>query len=270
MSDLAAKRAALRASLAPLAKGGADRRVRVPLGHPAADRVLQGGLCRGAFHEIFAAPGHEAAATGFAAALIARIAAQKPLLWIEQDFAACEYGALAPAGFLEWGLDPARLFLLKAHDAADALRAAFDALSCAALGAVVIELAGAAKAFDMAASRRLTLASAQKGVTVFLLRFAAKPLPSTAETRWLIRAAAARAKKENGGIPAFDATLLRNRQGEGGQWIMEWCCDDGYFRAPNENRNDEIRNDQNTAHPRAVVPAPRDRSLAAQGRCCIA
>ena len=75
-------------------------------------------------------------------------------------------------------------------DAADALRAANDALSCAALGAVVIEIPGRPKILDLMASRRLTLACAQKTVTAFLLRFNAEPEASTAETRWLVRAAA--------------------------------------------------------------------------------
>src|SRR5215469_7165535 len=78
----------------------------------------------------------KAAATGFTAALSFRVAADKRVLWIRQDFAAIECGALGAIGLLELGLDPARLLLLRLADVADVLRAASDALSCAALGAV--------------------------------------------------------------------------------------------------------------------------------------
>jgi protein ImuA len=129
-------------------------------------------------HEVFAAIGHEAAATGFTAGLAARVAARKRLLWIRQDFSALEFGEISATGFLEFGLDPERLLLLCVADAADALRAANDALSCAALGAVIIEIPGTPKILDLMSSRRLTLACAQKTVTAFLLRFKRSPRPA--------------------------------------------------------------------------------------------
>jgi protein ImuA len=181
-------------------------------------------------HEVFAAAGHEAAATGFAAGLAARVAAGKRLLWIRQDFSALEFGELSAMGFLELGLDPARLLLLCVADAADGLRAANDALSCAALGAVVIEIPGKPKVLDLMASRRLTLACSQKAVTAFLLRFGVQPDASTAETRWLIRAASSPAQDENWGHPIFEVDLIRNRHGRTGQWVMEWSCDHGVFQ----------------------------------------
>jgi protein ImuA len=214
----------------------------VPLGHGPADACLKGGLKQGALHEVFAAPGHEGAATGFAAGLAARIAAQKPLLWIRQDYSALEFGELAATGLLEFGLDPSRIFLFAAAHAEDALRAALDALSCAALGAIVIEIPGEPKILDLVASRRLTLAAAQNNVTPLLLRFAATPDASTAETRWRIRAGS---KKE--GCPVFEAELIRNRSGQTGHWVMEWNCDEALFAADRG----------------AVVCAPSDRPAAA-------
>ena len=184
MSDTTAKIAALRAALAKPELEDPQTHVRVPLGYDDVNACLRGGLRRGALHEIFAEGGHETAATGFAAALSFLAGADKRVLWIRQDFSAIEFGDLTAAGLLELGLDPARLLLVRLTDAADVLRAASDALSCAALGAVVIEMPGDPKILDMVANRRLTLASAQKGVTAFLLRFNAKPRLSTAETRW--------------------------------------------------------------------------------------
>lgn len=243
----AEKIAALRASLAR--PGLVEVSTRVPLGHGAVDLCLKGGLERGVLHEIFAAIGHEAAATGFTTGLAARVATGKRLLWIRQDFSALEFGELSATGLLEFGLDPSRLLLLCVADAADGFRAANDALSCAALGAVVIEIPGKPKILDLMASRRLTLACEQKAVTAFLLRFGAQPEASTAETRWLVRAAFLPAQEENWGHPVFEAGLVRNRHGRTGQWVMEWNCDDGLFSEP-------------TANIGAVVSAPCDRPAA--------
>jgi protein ImuA len=254
MSGTAAKIAALRASLARPELKHPETHARVPLGYDKVDACLHGGPRRGALHEIFAEGGHEAAATGFSAALSFRVAADKRVLWIRQDFSAIEFGDLAATGLLELGLDPARLLLVRLADAADVLRAASDALSCAALGAVVIEMPGDPKILDMVASRRLSLASAQKGVTAFLLRFNAKPQFSTAETRWRVRAARSPDKEENWGSPVFETELVRNRHGHTGRWVMEWSCDNGLFRKPGDKRAKDTG---------AVVSASGDRSVAA-------
>jgi protein ImuA len=243
----AEKIAVLRASLAK--PGLEEAFARVPLGHSAADLCLTGGLQRGALHEVFAATGHEAAATGFAAGLAARVAAGKRLLWIRQDFSALEFGELSATGLLEFGLDPARMLVLRIAEAADGLRAATDALSCAALGAVVIEIQGKPKILDLAASRRLTLACTKKNVAAFLLRFGAKPDASAAETRWLVRAVPSPAQEENWGHPVFEVDLIRNRHGRTGQWVMEWSCNHGLFQNP-------------PAHRGAVVSTPSDRQAA--------
>src|SRR6266550_3859629 len=151
MSGRAAKIATLRAALAKAELEDPQMHARVPLGYDEVDACLHGGLRRGALHEIFAEGGHEAVAMGFAAALSFRVAADKRVLWIRQDFSAIEFGELAAPEFLELGLDPTRLLLAHLADAAGVLRAASDALSCAALGAVVIEIPGDPKILDMVA-----------------------------------------------------------------------------------------------------------------------
>jgi protein ImuA len=205
--------------------------IRTPLDHGEADLCLKGGLQQGALHEVFSAIGHEAAATGFVAGLATRVAADKYLLWIRQDFSAQEFGELSPTGLLELGLDPARMLLLSVANASDGLRAANDALSCAALGAVVIEIPGSPKILDLTASRRLTLAATQKSVTPFLLRFGAQPDASAAETRWLVRAAASQTQAEDWGYPVLEVDLIHNRHGKTGHWFMEWNCDGRIFQS---------------------------------------
>lgn len=204
--------------------------IHTPLGHGEADLCLKGGLQHGVLHEVFAVIGHETAATGFVAGLSNRIAADKHSLWIRQDYSMHEFGELSPTGLLELGLDPARMLLLSVSNTNDVLRAANDALSCAALGTVVIEIPGRPKILDLTASRRLTLAATQKSVTALLLRINAQPDASTAETRWLIRAAASQTRNEDWGHPVFETSLIRNRRGKVGHWFMEWNCDECVFQ----------------------------------------
>src|SRR6202011_1943596 len=124
-------------------------------------------------------------------------------------------------GWAELGLDPRLVVTVRASDVESALRIAADALACDALGAVVMEIWGEARQFDLVASRKLTLAARMSGVTGLLLRPAAVPLPSTAETRWIVRAAHSPPEAPSGvlfpaaawGSPCFDAELIRNRHG---------------------------------------------------------
>jgi protein ImuA len=196
------------------------------LGPAAADACLGGGLRCGALHEIFPAnTGDAAAASGFALALATRVITnRKWLLWVQQDFAAIECGDLLGTGVSAFGFDPACLMIVRVPTAAMALRAAAQALTCTGIGAIVIEPWDGAKIFDLVASRKLTLGAAKHGVTVFALRHASPPLPSTAETRWRVRACLGE-EWEN---TRFDVELLRNRHGPLGRWIMEWDCDGNF------------------------------------------
>jgi protein ImuA len=242
--------AALRGNIARIeTHGDACCHRRVALGHLEADATLRGGLAMGAVHEVFAEAGRQsAAATGFVAGLARRVAARRPLVWVRQDFTEIESGALSMSGLAELGLDPRLLVTVRAADVDTALRAAADALACDALGVVVLEVWGQARQLDLVASRKLTLAARASGVTGLLLRVAAEPLPSTAETRWIVRAAHSppAALWRAWGAPVFDAQLVRNRHGPVGRWIMEWKCDECLFEKP-------------AAYPQPVAAAPAHR-----------
>src|SRR6202166_4561614 len=183
--------AVLRGSIERIeAQGEAYSPRKVAFGHADADATLQGGLALGAMHEVFADSGRQSAtATGFVAGLVGRVSARRPLVWIRQDFAEIESGALSMNGLAELGLDPRLLVTVRAADVETALRTAADALACDALGAVVLEVWGETRQLDLVASRKLTLAAQASGVTGLLLRVAAQPSSSTAETRWIVRAA---------------------------------------------------------------------------------
>jgi protein ImuA len=202
MNVTAEKLAFLRERLARAGLEDAHAQTRVALGHARADACLHGGLLRGALHEVFpAVAGDEAAASGFVTALAARTAGGKRILWLRPDFAALEHGEISATGLLDLGFDPGRFLLLRAPDVTAVLRAGFDALSCTALGALVIEIPGAPRILDLSASRRLVLAAAQSGVTVFLLRLDAQAEASAAETRWVVRAAPSTASRSPSPTP---------------------------------------------------------------------
>ena len=231
---------------------------RVALGHAEADAMLRGGLAMAAVHEVFAEGYQSATATGFIAGLAGRISARRPLVWVRQDFSEIESGALSMNGLSELGLDPRCLVMVRAADAESALRSAADALACDALGAVVLEVWGETRQLDLVASRKLTLAAQASGVTALLLRIAAVPAPSTAETRWIVRAAHSPPSTATSwsawGAPVFDVELVRNRHGPVGRWIMEWNCDETLFRQPAAN-----------TQPVAAAPSHRPHQAAAHG-----
>jgi protein ImuA len=242
--------ATLRGSIARIESHDVVAADRVALGHGGADAALKGGLALGAVHEVFCEGRQSAAATGFVAGLVRRLGAKRPLLWVRQDFAEIESGALSMHGFRELGLDPRLVVSVRASDVESALRTTADALACDALGAVVMEIWGENRQCDLVASRKLTLAAQLSGVTALLLRPAAQPLPSSAETRWIVRAAHSPPDRSGygraWGAPVLETQLVRNRHGPTGQWIMEWKCDECLFR-------------EATAHPQPVAAAIADR-----------
>lgn len=237
-------------------QGDACRPGRVALGHRYVDAALQGGLALGVLHEVFCEGGRQsAAASGFVAGLAMRLAPRRPLVWVRQDFSEREAGVLSMSGLAELGLDPRRVVSVRATGAESALRTAADALACDAVGAVVLEVWGETRQLDLVASRKLTLAAQGAGVTALLLRIAASPIPSTAETRWIVRAAPSppAASWSAWGAPRFDAELVRNRHGPLGRWIMEWTCDECLFK-------------EGTADSQPVAAAPAHRPHQAQHR----
>ena len=217
----------------------------LPLGIPAIDGALGGGLSRGALHEIAAAgEAATAAATGFALALAARPAALRGalrnaqrvvshrgpggnLVWVVEDLSLVENGALYGPGLDGIGFPPERLITVAAARGRDVLWAMEEALRCRAVGMVIGELR--ARAIDQVATRRLALAAAAGGALGLILRTAPDDAPSAAVTRWIIGAAASALfsggddERWHGiGPPRLRAHLVRNRRGHLGAWILEW------------------------------------------------
>ena len=226
---------------------------RIAIGHTALDAALGGGLAGGRVHEFYAAADDGPSAAGFAAMLALRTVGRRtPIFWLRTDEAERHGGRIYGPGLAELGGDPDSLVLGQAPDVKALLRVAADAARCPGLGALIVEAHGKCPALDLTASRRLALAAEQSGVTLLMLRLAAEPVPSAADTRWAVRAAPSQALEANApGAPAFDIELLRRRSGPAGmRWRLEWNRDRLIFTDP--------------ALPGAMVPLPSRRPAAAQ------
>jgi protein ImuA len=221
--------AELRRQLAAL-EPAVPRRAQAPfaLGHAGIDRHLGGGLARGCLHEAHArSPRDCVAAAGFALALAGLAAGKGRLVWARHRLAGAELGVPYGPGLAAFGLDPDGLILVEARDPLGALRAAHEALRCAALGAVVIEIHGAAPALDLTASRRLAMTPARSGVTAILLRGAGQRNASAAQSRWIVAGApSAPLAGDAPGHPVLDIELDRHRAGiPPARWLVEWNRD---------------------------------------------
>jgi protein ImuA len=250
-----------------------DLRHRRPLGVPDIDAALGGGLLAGAVHELQPSrPWDHGAASGFAAALatlgLARVrgpaAARGPagnddfnhhrVLWIQQHHATNEAGALY--GPEHVGLPLQSLVIVQVPRVLDALWAFEEALKCRAVATVIAELAEDGP-IDLTATRRLALAARDGGGLGLLLRghvsHRASAAASAATTRWEIASAAAERDRFGGlGRTSLDLSLIKNRCGPCGRWIIGWDHHERTFLAPTLSHG--------------VAQTARDRSARAQSR----
>ena len=120
-----------------------------------------------ALHEVFATkPIDRASGWGFALLLAARLAAGRSLFFVRQGRRG--QGQLYPPGLAELGMDPELFFQLHAPDTLALLRATADIARSGAAGAVLAEIEGNPRLFDLTASRRLALAAEKSGTAVLL------------------------------------------------------------------------------------------------------
>lgn len=204
---------------------------RVRLCVEAIDLTLGGGLSRACVHELFALRKEDAAsAAGFAAMLGVRLGGT--VAWLQTRQAHAEGGRLYAPGLLDIGLNPARLFVAALPDALSVLRAANDIARCPEVSVCVVELWQRCPDLDLTATRRLVLAAENSSSTVLLLRIAAEPVPSAAETRWSVKSADSAPLDVNApGHPALTLELLRQRGRPAGQsWRVEWDRDQLSFQ----------------------------------------
>src|SRR5439155_18901480 len=205
------------------------------LGVDTLDAALGGGLACGVLHEFApTAPIHLAAATGFAVALAAgtRGKGRDQTLWIATDFAMAEGGGPYGPGLELYGMAASRLIVLRVPRAVDALWAMEEGLRCRAIASVVTELTDDGSVADLTATRRLILAARDGFRLGLLLRHRASLEPSAAATRWHVAAAPGRPDSFGGlGATCFDLSLVKNRRGPCGRWIVTWDHHERAFHA---------------------------------------
>ena len=235
---------------------------------PRLDGMLAGGLRRNALHEVRSDTARDAAAaTGFAAAILARLACldRRPVLWVAEATALHEAGLPYGVGLDCFGYDSRRLILVRVKKPSDALWVFEEGLSCRGLAAVLAEIRGNPHSLDLTATRRLALRAEAGGVMGLLLRQAGEPNPTAAQTRWNVAPLPAATTDDfSAGIgrPAWRLTLERNRRGQTGTADVEW---------DHERRAFAIAEASHPAHSRSVAalsadrpdPAPDERSLVA-------
>ena len=181
----------LRARVRALEAGDAGRRAVLPLGPAALDACLPGGgLPLAGLHEIAGerAEWDGGVALGFALALLSRVLAKAegPLLWVGARL------DLHAPGLAAFGIDPARLALVRAGAEPDRLWALEEGLRAReGRGAAFAAVLGEVATLDRTAGRRLQLAAEAGGLPCFVLRRQlAAPRradgPSAALTRWRV------------------------------------------------------------------------------------
>lgn len=190
--------------------------------HPADFVLPTEGL-----HEFYAAAHVDAACLTGAALMLGQAVKPAPYLWVRHGDGDREAGSPCPAGLRELNTDPAQAILVLSRDPSSALQAALEGARTPHLTVVIVELWGEASVYNLTASRRFSLAAKASGVLVLMMRVAAAPTPSAAETRWRVQAAPSRALAANApGNPSFEMTLLRARNGqEGLRYCVEWDRD---------------------------------------------
>ena len=165
--------------------------------------------------ELFAGHPRDGGWIGF---LLAQLAADKPLLWIQDRMAILESGRVHPPG-----LRTHDLIHVEARDARDALWAMEEGIRCAALSAVIGEIWGDPRALDFTATRRLAVAAERSGVAAFLIRLGGHANLSGARMRWRIASAPSLPNELDPrapGLPAWGAELFRARGHPPGRWTI--------------------------------------------------
>jgi len=186
----------------------------------------------GAIHEFLnEAPEHTAACGGFIAGILTTLMQQGgACLWISVT------RNLFPPALKVFGIEPDRIIFIDLKREKDVLWVMEEALKCEGLAAVIAEV----KDINLTASRRLQLAVEKSKVTGFILRNDPRKISTTAcAARWKITPLPS--ELETGmpgvGFPRWNVELLKVRNGNPGNWQLEWSA--GRFVAITPTVNEE-------------------------------
>ena len=252
---------------------GADtgqEEVRLPLGVPAIDACLSGGLVRHGLHEVRCSEARDiGTAAGFVLSLLTRAEREKMdwesgsvanqatnwatgrILWIIDPTAGFDSGLPFSDGLDQHGLNAGRLVLIRPERLRDAIWSAGEAARCGDLAALIIQIRGNPATFDATVSRRLLLRARENRVLTLVLRQSGEEEASAALTRWHVSVCPSLLDKGSldNGLPDLAAenqflgighmrlalTLEKNRNGQMGQWHVSWNPQTGAFEHAVQN-----------------------------------
>ncbi|GAA0785899.1 inducible mutagenesis protein A [Roseibium denhamense] len=221
-----------------------DNTARSPLGLAELDDLFASGqgLKHGALHEVVSAESRQAGAlSGFAFALLARLLKDRtgPVVIVQDPRALREAGQLHGPGLLAYGIDPARLVIVRPRRMEDLLWSLEEAAGCPALAAALGEVQGPHRLLDLTATRRLALRAERSQAPVFLLRHGAEREPTAALTRWQVSPNVSAppdlikyGPHQGLGVSAWRIELTRNRDGRSGHETVEWRHAERKLAAP--------------------------------------
>ncbi len=138
---------------------------------------------------------------------------EKPVLWVMDQMMIRDYGLPYGPGLLSFGVDPARIMLVRARKNKEVVWALEEGLKVSAFAAIV----GEVQQTDLTTSRRLSLmAREHKSLCLLLVRNQQAP-SSAAYSRWQIRPYESRKDEyetATPGVPQAEAQLMKHRGGE--------------------------------------------------------
>jgi len=175
---------------------------------------------RATLSELFAIHPRDGGWAGF---LLAQLATDKPLLWVQDRMAILESGRVHPPG-----LPTQDLIHVEARDAKDALWTMEEGVRCSCLSAVIGEIWGDPRALDFTATRRLAVAAERSETPCWLVRLGGTPNLSGARMRWRLASAPSLANDLDPRAPgaaAWDAELFRARGRPPGRWSIAHDAD---------------------------------------------
>ncbi|MCO5134464.1 MAG: hypothetical protein M9908_09030 [Phyllobacteriaceae bacterium] len=246
---------------------------RLPLGVPAIDACLSGGLVRHGLHEVRCSQSRDiGTAAGFILSLLARAAreagsaagaANGRILWVIDPASAFDSGLPFPDGLRQHGIDAGRLVLVRPERLRDAIWSAGEAARCGDLAALIVQVRGNPPAFDATVSRRLLLRARENRVFTLILRQSGEEEAGAALTRW--HAAVCPSLPDEGlankarpwavGHMRLVLTLEKNRNGQTGQWHVSWNPQTGAFEHAAQNPKAA-----HSGHPLSVSSDRPDRA----------
>ena len=252
-----------------------DSGPRLPLGIPALDEAIDGGLPLDGITEARTDLLREAGAgSGFVLALAAMLQCQVeeshsaplPILWIADMVSTMEAGVPYAVGLRDFGLKPDQFFYASPRKLEDALWLAESAVESGVFPATVLEIRGNPKPFGLTESRRLSLRAKASKRPLFLLRQAGEEEASSAYFRFLAAPAPAQARPLPDGTmlggsignPVFHLTLEKSRNPAPLSFLLEWNSHDRRFFAVSRSANPRLP-DERAAHSGTPLSASSNR-----------